>query len=96
MIKPNRGAYIKNVDKFQITFKDNNKQYLLCSLIEKILTIQMFNKFYIFLGQCFNGWNCLSIGSKNNDFKINFTNDKYDYRKISLITEYLKKLILNF
>jgi hypothetical protein len=89
MKKPNPDAYIKDVDKFQITFKDNNKQYLLCSLIEKLYTAQIFNKLYVFLGKCFNGWNIyglnnytgLSMGSKNNDFKINFTNVKYDTRK---------------
>jgi hypothetical protein len=51
--------------------------------------VQILDKFYISLGKCFNGWNlndlinyiCLSVGSKNNDFKIGFINGRYDINK---------------
>jgi hypothetical protein len=86
MRKPNRNTYIKDFDKFQLVFKYIDKNYILCSLFERIYEVTMQEKSYIFNGKCFNGWNInglvncigLCMGNKKNEFSIKFINSNFD------------------
>jgi hypothetical protein len=57
MKKPNQNTYIKDFEKFQLAFKDVERNYILSSLFERIYEVTMLEKSYVFVGKCFNGWN---------------------------------------
>jgi hypothetical protein len=53
---------IKDFNKFQLAFKEINKQLALCSLVDRIYEIIILNKSYILQ----------YIGNRKNNFAINF------------------------
>jgi hypothetical protein len=52
---PNPTIYIKDFNKFPLTFKEKDKQLSLCTLFDLIYEISILNKSYLFLGRFFNG-----------------------------------------
>jgi hypothetical protein len=93
MKKINRNMYIKNFEKFQLVFKNMDKQFSLYEMIDRKFEVIIRNKSFIFMGRFFNGWNInrledyigSSVGNRKNDFIINFINSKFDsYKNISL------------
>jgi hypothetical protein len=57
MKKVNKSMYIKNFDKFQLVFKNIDKQFSMCEMIERKYEITVRDKSFNFIGRIFNGWN---------------------------------------
>jgi hypothetical protein len=92
MKKINKYTYIKNFDKFQMVFKNIDKQFSMCEMIERRYEVIVRDKSFNFGGRFFNDWNITGledyigtcVGNRKNNFYINFTNGRFDpYRKIS-------------
>jgi cell fate (sporulation/competence/biofilm development) regulator YmcA (YheA/YmcA/DUF963 family) len=92
MKKVNKNNYIKNFQKFQMVFKNIDKQYSMCEMIERKYEVTVRDKSFIFIGNFFNGWNIngledyvgTCVGNRKNNFYINFKNGRFDpYRNIS-------------
>jgi hypothetical protein len=93
MKKVNRNIYIKNFEKFQQVFKNLDKQFSLCVMIDRKYEVVIRDKSFIFIGRFFNGWNIngledyigSSVGNRRNNFIVTFINSKFDpYRNVSL------------
>jgi hypothetical protein len=92
MKKINKQNYIKNLEKFQMIYKNIDRQFSLCEMIERKYEVTVRGKSFNFIGRFFNGWNINRLedyvgtymGNRNNNFYINFTNSRFDqYRNIS-------------
>jgi hypothetical protein len=92
MKKINKNTYIKNFDKFQLVFKNIDKQFSICEMMERKYEVTVRDKSFNFIRRFFNGWNINGledyigtfVGNRKNNFYINFTNNRFDpYRNIS-------------
>jgi hypothetical protein len=87
MKKVNKSYYIKKFKKFQMLYKNIDKQYSKCEMIEIKYEVTKGDKSFIFIGKFFNGWEDYigtCVGNRKNNFYINFTNSRFDpYRNIS-------------
>jgi hypothetical protein len=57
MKKINKNNYIKIFEKFQMVYKNIDKQYSMCEMIERKYEVTVRDKSFIFVGKFFNGWN---------------------------------------
>jgi hypothetical protein len=86
MKKSNMNLYFKNFEKFQIVFKNAEKQFSLCEMIERKYEILVRDKSFNLIGIFFNEWNIdglidyigLYIGNRRNEFIVTFINSKLD------------------
>jgi hypothetical protein len=57
MKKVNKNMCIKIFDKFQLVFRNIDKQFSMCEMIERKYEVTIRDKSFNFIGRFSNGWN---------------------------------------